>query len=251
MKAVRFSSYGDVDVLDLQDVDDPVATPGHVVVRVRAAAANPGDIYVRQGLAEQAWALCARLSGAESDVPRWSMSFPAGQGQEFAGEIVEVGREAGAWHVGDQVLGWSEKRESQAEYVAVAAEHLVSKPARLSWEVAGSMFIAPMAGLASVEAVSPAAGETVVISGAAGAVGIVAAQLALRREATVVGWASQGNPVDFGPSGSSRSPTAMGARRAYGRRQPTALTRSSTPTAPSMWTSRTSSAYRRSGSTPS
>src|SRR5947199_7177161 len=72
MKAVRFDHYGDVEVLDVREVDDPVAAPGRVVVRVRAAAANPGDNYVREGLAEQAWALRARLSGQASDVPACS-----------------------------------------------------------------------------------------------------------------------------------------------------------------------------------
>jgi NADPH:quinone reductase-like Zn-dependent oxidoreductase len=86
MKAVRFDHYGDVDVLDVREVADPAATPGRVVVRIRAAAANPGDIYVREGLAEQAWALRARLSGQDSDAPRWSMTFPAGQGMDLAGE---------------------------------------------------------------------------------------------------------------------------------------------------------------------
>src|SRR5436305_2505985 len=161
MKAVRFDHYGDVEVLDVREVDDPVATPGRVVVRVRAAAANPGDSYVREGLAEQAWALRARLSGQASDVPAWSLTFPAGQGTDLAGEIIAVGDGVQRWRVGDEVLGWSAARHSHAELVAVAAEDLVPKPAGVSWEVAGSMYVAPMAALASIEAVSPAPDETV------------------------------------------------------------------------------------------
>ncbi|WP_245713677.1 hypothetical protein [Nocardia vaccinii] len=72
MKAVRFDHYGDVDVLDVPAVDAPVVKSGQVVVEIRAAAANPGDVYVREGLAEQAWALRARLSGRDTDVPQSS-----------------------------------------------------------------------------------------------------------------------------------------------------------------------------------
>lgn len=222
MRAVRFDRYGDVDVLDVRDCDDPVAAPGQVVVKVRAAAANPGDIYVREGLAEEAWALRARLSGKGADTPNLSMSFPAAQGQDLAGEIVSVGDEVDAWRVGDEVLGWSEKRVAQAEQAAVPAGHLVRKPAGMSWEVAGSMFVAPMAGLAGVEAVAPQAGETVVVSGAAGAVGVVAVQLARRNGANVVGLASESNhrwlrdhgitPVTYGAGQADRIRAAAGGR---------------------------------------
>ena len=97
MRAVRFDQYGDVDVLDVRDVADPVATSGRVVVKVRAAATNPGDIYLRQGLAEQAWALRAQLSGQAADAPKWSMSFAAGQGMDLAGEVVAVGESVTAF----------------------------------------------------------------------------------------------------------------------------------------------------------
>jgi len=222
MKAVRFDHYGDVDVLDIREVDDPVATPGRVVVKIRATAANPGDIYVREGLAEEAWALRARLSGQASDAPRWSMTFPAGQGMELAGEITTVGAGVEAWHVGDEVLGWSDERVSHAELAAVPADHLVAKPTQMAWEVAGSMYIAPMAALASIEAVSPAPGETVVVSGAAGAVGAVAVQLARHSGATVIGLASESNhpwlrahgvsPVTYGDGQATRIRAATGGR---------------------------------------
>ncbi len=220
MRAVRFDHYGDVEVLDVREVDDPVATPGRVVVEIRAAAANPGDIYVREGLAEEAWALRARLAGPGA--PRWSMSFPAGQGMELAGVIVAVGDGVERWRVGDEVLGWCTERVSHAELAAVPADQLVPKPAQMSWEVAGSMFIAPMAALASIEAVSPASGETVVVSGAAGAVGIVAVQLARHRGATVIGLTRPVNhawmrdrgviPVIYGDGQAARIAVAAGNR---------------------------------------
>jgi NADPH:quinone reductase-like Zn-dependent oxidoreductase len=222
MKAVRFDRYGDVDVLDVREVDDPVATPGQVVVEVRAAAANPGDIYVREGLAEQAWALRARLTGRPSDTPLPRMIFPAGQGTDLAGQVVATGEGVERWQVGDAVLGWSDERVSHAELVAVPADHLVAKPDGMSWEIAGSMYVAPMAALASVETVSPVPGETVVVSGAAGAVGLVAAQLARNAGATVIGLTSQANhawmrehgitPVTYGDGQAARVRSAAGDR---------------------------------------
>jgi NADPH:quinone reductase-like Zn-dependent oxidoreductase len=222
MKAVRFDHYGDVDVLDVRDVDNPVATPGQVVVKVRAAAANPGDIYVREGLAEQAWALRARLSGRASDTPLPPMTFPAGQGTDLAGQIVATGEGVERWHIGDAVLGWSDERVSHAELVAVPADRLVAKPADMSWEIAGSMYVAPMAALASVETVSPEPGETIVVSGAAGAVGVVAVQLARHTGAAVIGLTSQANhawmrghgitPVTYGDGQAARIRSAAGDR---------------------------------------
>lgn len=195
---------------------------GQVVVEIRAAAANPGDVYVREGLAEEAWALRARLSGRDTDVPQWSWTFPAGQGSDLAGEVVAVGEGVERWRVGDQVLGWSAERTAQAELVAVAADDLVAKPAAMSWEVAGSMVVAPMAALASVEAVSPEPGETVVVSGAAGAVGVVAVQLARRLGATVIGLTREANhawmrdhgivPVTYGDGQAARILAAAGNR---------------------------------------
>jgi NADPH:quinone reductase-like Zn-dependent oxidoreductase len=75
----------------------------------------------------------------------------------------------------------------------VPADQLTAKPASVSWEVAGSLFVVAMAAYASVEAVAPQARETVVVSAAAGGVGSVAVQLARRTGATVIGLASEHN----------------------------------------------------------
>jgi NADPH:quinone reductase-like Zn-dependent oxidoreductase len=71
------------------------------------------------------------------------------------------------------------------------ADQLVSKPQALSWDVAGSLYTTPMAGLGAIRAVEPRPGETIVISGASGGVGFTAAQLALRAGARVIGLASE------------------------------------------------------------
>jgi NADPH:quinone reductase-like Zn-dependent oxidoreductase len=177
MKAVRFDEYGGPEVLEVRDVADPVPGPGEALVAVRAAGINPGEIAIREGkLAE-----------------RWPATFPSGQGTDFAGIVHELADGADGFSGGDEVLGWTEQRASQAELVVVSVEQLVAKPPRLSWEVAGSLFVVGLAALASVRAVAPKEGETVVVSAAAGGVGSIAVQLARRSGATVIGLAGESN----------------------------------------------------------
>lgn len=177
MRAVRFDHYGGIDVLDLRDVDDPQPEPGRVVVRVRATALNPGEIPIREGAFHD----------------RAPASFPSGEGTDLAGEVSAVAPGESAFAVGDAVLGWTDERAAQAELVSVPTEQLIAKPAELDWEVAGSLFVASMAALASVRAVAPQPDETVIVSAAAGGVGSLAVQLARRTGATVIGLAGQDN----------------------------------------------------------
>ncbi len=155
MRAVRFDMYGGIDVLEVREVDDPVAGPGEVLVAVKAAGINPGEIAIREGRMHD----------------RWPATFPSGQGTDFAGVVAAVGDGAGPHAPGDEVIGWTEQRAAQAELVAVPAEQLTPKPDAVSWEVAGGLFVVAMAGLAGVQAVGPQPGETVVVSAAAGGVG--------------------------------------------------------------------------------
>jgi NADPH:quinone reductase-like Zn-dependent oxidoreductase len=173
MRAVRFEQFGGPEVLEIQDVPDPQATPGRVVVRVRAAGTNPGEIPIREG----------RLGG----------EVPSGEGTDFAGVVEVVGEGVDGVAAGDEVIGWSEERSSHAELVSVPAHQLTTKPAELSWEVAGGLFVVGLAAWGSVDAVQPRSGETVVVSAAAGGVGGFAAQLARHAGADVIGLASEAN----------------------------------------------------------
>ncbi len=94
---------------------------------------------------------------------------------------------------GDEVLGWTEERASQAQLVSVPADQLTAKPSDLSWEVAGALFVVGFAARNSVDAVAPKPGEAVAVSAAAGGVGSVAVQLARRTGATVIGLAGEDN----------------------------------------------------------
>jgi NADPH:quinone reductase-like Zn-dependent oxidoreductase len=175
MKAVRFDTYGDIDVLKVVEVDPPVAGPGHVVVRVQAAGINPGEASIRKGLYAE----------------RWPATFPSGQGSDLAGVVDEVGEDVTGFAAGDEVLGWTDQRASQAELVEVEAAKLVHRPDGVSWEAAGSLFVAGSTAYAAVRAVAPQPGETVVVSGAAGGVGSLSVQLARNAGAVVIGLASE------------------------------------------------------------
>ncbi|WP_222192452.1 NADP-dependent oxidoreductase [Modestobacter italicus] len=178
-RAVRFSRYGGPEVLEVVDVPRPAAGAGQVVVAVVAAALNPGEIGIREGVFAELW----------------PATFPEGQGNDFAGTVAEVGAGVTGSAVGDEVLGFSPRR-AQAEFVVVDADRLAAKPAGLGWEAAASIAGAGATAWAAVEAVRPRAGETVVVSAAAGGVGVFAAQLAGLRGARVIGTAGDGN-ADF------------------------------------------------------
>ncbi|HUO38517.1 MAG TPA: NADP-dependent oxidoreductase, partial [Mycobacterium sp.] len=176
-KAVKFDQYGGIDVLEVRDVPRPAPGQGKVLVNVKAAGINPGEAMIRKG--------------ALHDM--WPATFPSGQGSDFAGVVAEVGPGVDSVTVGDEVIGFTEERGSQAEYVVVPAEQLTPKPPEVSWEVAGALFVAGTTAYAAVRAVALAPGDTVAVAGAAGGVGTIAVQLAGRAGATVIGIAGPSN----------------------------------------------------------
>ena len=176
-RAVRLDEYGDVGVLHVVDVPRPDPGPDEVLVQVVAAGINPGEIAIRTGA----------LHG------RFPATFPSGEGSDFAGRVVAVGPAVTGFTPGDEVLGWSDWRSSHADFVVVPPAHLTPKPLALDWIRAGGLFVAGVTAFAAVRAVAPRPGETVLVSGAAGGVGSLAAQLARNAGATVVGVAGPGN----------------------------------------------------------
>lgn len=191
-RAVRFESYGPVEVLYVDEVEKPRPGRDQVVVEVSATSVNPGEIMIREG-------------GMDEQAPA---TFPSGQGSDLAGRIVAVGDEVTGWVVGEEILGWTDERAAQAEYVAVPADQLARKPAAVPWEQAGSLYVAGCTAYGMVQAVEPQDGETVVVAGAAGGVGSIAVQLLRRLGVRVLGVAGQSNddwlrsldvePVNYG-----------------------------------------------------
>ena len=174
-KAVRFDNYGGIDVLRVEDVPRPVPGEGQVLVQVKAAGINPGEDKIRQGLLHE----------------RWPATFPSGQGSDLAGVVAETGPGVTGFSAGDEVLGWTDNRASQAEFVLAEAANLIVKPAEVPWEVAGALFVVGTTAYAAVRAVALSPGDTVVVAGASGGVGSIAVQLARRAGATVIGLASE------------------------------------------------------------
>jgi NADPH:quinone reductase len=174
---VRFDDYGDVDVLYLEQVEVPFAGRGEVVIAVKAAGINPGEAKIRSGVAKAVF----------------PATFPSGQGSDCAGVVTEVGDGVEGIAAGAEVLGWSEQRSSQADYVVIPAGQLVAKPAELSWQVAGSLYVVGVTAYAAAGAVGAGQGDTVVVSAAAGGVGSVTVQLLTTRGADVIGIASAAN----------------------------------------------------------
>jgi NADPH:quinone reductase-like Zn-dependent oxidoreductase len=208
MKAVRYDDYGPVEVLDVREVPTPQPGPGQVLVRVRAAGINPGEAKIRDGeLAE-----------------RWPSTFPSGQGSDFAGVVEQAGPGVTTAAPGDEVIGWVDTRSSQAEYLVAEAASLAPKPSGLPWEVAGGIPVAGFTAWAMVHAVEIKPGDTVVVSGAAGGVGAIAVQLAVRAGATVIGLAGPSNhdwlkrhgvlPVAYGEGAADRIRAAAPGGRA-------------------------------------
>lgn len=173
-RAVRFNQYGGTEVLQVVEVEVPEPAEGEVLVRVKAAGINPGEAKTRAGGLRQ-------------------VDFPAGQGTDLAGVVVRTGAGVAGFAVGDEVIGFTYRHASHADYVVVQAGDLTAKPAGLPWEIAGSLFVAGTSAYASVRAVAPRPGDTVVVSGAAGGVGMLAVQLARRAGADVIGIAAPAN----------------------------------------------------------
>jgi NADPH:quinone reductase-like Zn-dependent oxidoreductase len=176
-RAVRFDEYGGIDVLQVVEVEPPVPGPGQLLVRVKAAGINPGESKIREGLLRD----------------RFPATFPSGQGSDLAGIVELVGDGVDGIRAGDEVIGYTDNRASQAELAVVDAENVTRRPPSVPWEVAGSLFVAGATAYAAVRAVALKAGDTVVVAGAAGGVGSIAVQLAVRAGATVIGLASEPN----------------------------------------------------------
>ena len=197
-KAVRYEEYGGIDVLNVVEVPMPEPGPGQVLVRVKAAGINPGEAKIREGMLHA----------------QWPATFPSGQGSDLAGIVARPGPGVTGFAAGDEVIGFTDDRASQAEYALIEAGHLTAKPAGVPWQVAGSLFVAGATAYAAVRAVALTPGDTVAVSGAAGGVGSITVQLARRAGATVIGLASPGNhgwltghgviPVSYGNGAADR-----------------------------------------------
>lgn len=176
-RAVRFDKYGDVDVLHLAEVDIPRPAGGQVVVRVRVAGVSTGEVGIRSGAMD-------KISPAH---------FPEGEGSELAGVIHSVGDDVRQFSPGDAVIGLSDSRNAQADYAVIPAANTLAKPDALDWETAAATPSAGATATSIMQALQVGPGETLVVAGASGGVGVVTVQLALQAGARVIATASEWN----------------------------------------------------------
>lgn len=173
-KAVRYGEYGGPEVLEWVEVDEPHAGDGQVRIAVRAAGMNPFDSKVRRG----------------GYIP--GHTLPAGQGAEFAGVVDEIGEGVTDFAIGDEVLGWA-NTGAQAEFVVVPPKNLTLKPAELDWATASAIGLVSNTAKRAVDSLELGSADTVLVTAAAGGVGIPTVQFAKATGATVVGTASESN----------------------------------------------------------
>jgi NADPH:quinone reductase-like Zn-dependent oxidoreductase len=174
MKAVQFSEYGDPDVLRVVEVDEPHAGPGQIRVAVRAAGVNPFDWKVRSGMMAQFMQL----------------DLPKTPGSDVAGVVDEIGDGVSGVSVGDEVFGFAVSG-GYAEYAVL--EKFARKPAGMSWAEAAGLPVPVETAMRVLDLLGLKAGQTLLVNGAAGGVGLAATQFALARGASVIGTASDAN----------------------------------------------------------
>ncbi|MEV0845098.1 NADP-dependent oxidoreductase [Streptomyces sp. NPDC049954] len=174
MRASVFEEFGGPEVLEVREAERPVPGPGQVLVRVVAAGVNPVDGKIRAGWMRQVF----------------PTALPAIPGQEFSGVVETVGEGVHGTAPGDEILGWA-LGGSWAQYTL--AEGWAPKPAALGWAEAAALPVATETASRVLGLLGLGSGETLLLHGAAGAVGTVAVQLAVAAGATVVGTASPAN----------------------------------------------------------
>jgi NADPH:quinone reductase-like Zn-dependent oxidoreductase len=197
MKAIRFDRYGAADVLELRDVEQPVAGDDDLLVRVRAASVNPLDWHFMRGKPYLV-RLMAGLSQPTAKARRL--------GADMAGEVAAVGKNVTEFKPGDEVFGGLEERGTLAEYITVnQAAAVVAKPARLTFEQAAGVSVAACTALQALRDkghLQP--GHKVLVNGASGGVGTFAIQIAKALGAEVTGVCSPRNAAMAAKIGADR-----------------------------------------------
>jgi NADPH:quinone reductase-like Zn-dependent oxidoreductase len=183
MKAIVQERFGTPDALQFVDADRPAIGTGDVLVRMHAAALNPYDWHMVRGDP-----YVARLMGGVGLTrPKHRVA-----GVDGAGTVEAVGADVRGVQPGDEVLGWFDG--SFAEYARAAADKVVPKPARLSFEQAAAVTVAGETALRAIRDVGEVRpGQRVLVNGAAGGVGSFAVQIAVAMGAEVTGVCSTRN----------------------------------------------------------
>jgi NADPH:quinone reductase-like Zn-dependent oxidoreductase len=180
-RAVRFDSFGGPDALHVREVPVPQAGAGQIRVRVTAAGLNPMDWFM--------------TSDAET-AARFGLSLPCGFGTDYAGVVDQVADGVRAFAVGDRVFGGALSR-AVADHVVVDEAGTIAAggaahrtPDGVDDRTAATLTIAGCTAAAALAVIDPGPGDTVLIGGAGGGVGVFAVQLARLAGARVIGTGS-------------------------------------------------------------
>lgn len=166
---MTISAHGSADVMSLDEVPDPAASPGEAVVRIAWAGVNFIDIYKRSG--------------------QYKVPLPSTPGEEAAGIVESVGEGVSAIAPGDRVA-WAGSTGAYAEKAIVRAERLVPVPDNVSLRIAAAAMLQGMtAHYLACSSYPLKEGDTCLVHAAAGGVGLLLVQIARRRGAVVIGTA--------------------------------------------------------------
>ncbi|GAA3069116.1 NADP-dependent oxidoreductase [Actinocorallia glomerata] len=181
MRAMTYSEYGSPDTLQLTEQPTPKLGPGAVLIAVERAAVNPVDWKLMAG------GLDAMLDAVFPVIPGWDVS----------GVVEAVGPDVPEFAPGDRVASYARKDVvhggTYAEFVALPATSVARVPAGVSFDEAAGLPLAGLTALRSLETLRLSGDDTLLIHGASGGVGHLAAQLASASGARVLGTASERN----------------------------------------------------------
>jgi NADPH:quinone reductase-like Zn-dependent oxidoreductase len=180
-RAVQFESFGGPEALRIREVPLPQAGSGQIRVRVTAAGLNPMDWF---------------MTSDPGTAARFGLSLPCGFGTDYAGVVDEVGDGVSEFVVGDRVFGGALSR-AVADHVVVGAAGTIAvggdvhrTPDGVDDRTAATLAIAGCTAAAALAVIDPGPGETLLIGGAGGGVGVFAVQLARLAGARVIGTGS-------------------------------------------------------------
>lgn len=180
-RAVQLESFGGPELLRLREVPAPQAGPGQFRVRVTAAGLNPMDWFM--------------TSDADT-AARFGLSLPCGFGTDYAGVVDQVGDGVTGFGIGDRVFGGAFSR-AIADYVIIDLAGTIAvggdahhTPDGVDDRTAAALSIAGCTAAAALAVVSPGPGDTLLIGGAGGGVGVFTVQLARLAGARVIGTGS-------------------------------------------------------------
>ena len=167
MKAVIITAKGEPDVLTVAEIDEPEAGPGDIVVSVAAAAVNPVDLKTRSGFLDI------------------ELTYPAVLGWDVSGTVVAVGPSVTRFAQGDNVIGMiaqpAHRFGTYAERVVAAESLFAHAPTGVTLEHAAALPLAALTALQQLDKITLPAQSTVLVTGAAGAVGRIASAILLTR----------------------------------------------------------------------